>query len=149
MTKKQNETIKNETPQQNQNGQETKQDVPAFRPEDFKVNVRLRNDHAYILADVDIIYGCMKMSGAHIMDGKKGLYVQVAQTRTPRGDFRDTFYPLSGEARSGLNQLIKDEYIKTAQEMQNRIQHGIENSHAQEESQAPQEDPAPQMGQMM
>ena len=71
MTKKQNETIKNETPQQNQNSQETKQNVPAFRPEDFKVNVRLRNDHAYILADVDIIYGCMKMSGAHIMDGKR------------------------------------------------------------------------------
>ena len=147
MAKKQNESIKNGNPQQQD--QEAKQAVPTFRAEDFKVSVRLRNDHAYILADVDIVYGCMKMSGTHVMDGKKGLYVQMAQTRTPRGDYRDTFYPLSGEARSGLNQLIKDEFIKTAQEMQNRIQHGIENSHAQEEAQAPKEEPAPQMGQMM
>lgn len=148
MAKKQNEALSNTKPQQ-QHSQEGKQDVPVFRPEDFKINVRLRNDHAYILADVDIVYGCMKMSGAHIMDGKKGLYVQMAQTRTPRGDYRDTFYPLSGEARNGLNQLIKEAYIRTAQEMQNRIQHGIDNSHAQKDAQPPQEEPAPQMGQMM
>lgn len=152
MAKKQyeKEAPVNETSQQTQKSQDAKHEVPAFNAEDFKINVRLRYDHAYILADVDIVYGCMKMSGAHVMDGKKGLYVQMAQTRTPRGDYHDTFYPLSGEVRTGLNQVIKDEYIKTAQEMKNRIQHGIDNSHAQEEEgQAPNEEPAPQMGQMM
>lgn len=132
-----------------QQNPEVKPEVPAFKPEDFKVKVRLRNDHAYILADVDIVYGCMKMSGAHVMDGKKGLYVQMAQSRTPRGDYRDTFYPLSGEARTGLNQLIREEYIKTAQNMQNRIQQGIENSHAQEETQPVTEGQTPNMGQTM
>ncbi|EHJ7843790.1 MAG: septation protein SpoVG family protein [[Clostridium] innocuum] len=151
MTKKQNVNVTTDAAVEEKGMEKNvKQEVPAFDPKDFKINVRLRNDHAYILADVDIIYGCMKMSGAHIMDGKKGPYVQMAQTRTPRGDYRDTFYPLSGEARNGLNQLIKDEYIMTAQKMQARIQHGIDNSHAQEENiPKPQEEPAPQMGQMM
>lgn len=63
---------------------------------------------ATITIDDDLV-----ISGFTIVDGSKGLFVSMPNTKGKDGEYHDTVFPLSKKGRDGLNKIIIDAYKKS------------------------------------
>ncbi len=52
------------------------------------------------------------VTGIKIIDGSKGLFVNMPQRKTKTGEWKDVCYPASKEVREEFNKLFLEEYNK-------------------------------------
>lgn len=68
---------------------------------------------AYVTVTFDNAY---VVHGLKVMEGKAGLWVSMPASKDKRGEFRDTFHPITKEARDILVRTVLEKYEKSTGE---------------------------------
>jgi len=56
------------------------------------------------------VNGMVGINGIQVIDGKNGLFVQMPQTKTAEGEYKDIAFPVTKELRQQLNKAVLDTY---------------------------------------
>ena len=83
------------------------------------------NVKAYVTVTLDNSYA---VHGLKVMEGQKGLWVSMPASKDKRGSFRDTFHPITKEARDILMKAVLEKYGKTAGEAPSTSREGESNT---------------------
>ena len=93
------------------------QDIGAAevrKPEEIKIEVRVYplddpqgSTRAFASVSFDDLAA---IRGIRVVEGEKGLFVTMPQSKDRGGDYHDVAFPLSGDLRKEINKAILDEY---------------------------------------
>lgn len=56
------------------------------------------------------IEGCFVVTGIRIVEGKNGLFIAMPNRKTVNGEYKDICFPVTAEARAGIQDAILTEY---------------------------------------
>ena len=65
------------------------------------------NTKAFAAVTID---GMIGISGISVIEGSKGLFASMPQTRDGKGGFRDVAFPVTSEGRKTINEAVLSEY---------------------------------------
>ena len=54
--------------------------------------------------------------GIRVIDGEKGLFVAMPQSKDREGNYHDIAFPVSGDLRKAMNKAVLDEYKEMVKE---------------------------------
>ena len=85
-----------------------------IKPEDIKLDVRVYpldepqgNTKAFASVSLD---DAVAIRGVRVVDGKKGLFVTMPQSKDKEGDYHDIAFPLNGDLRKEITKTVLDKY---------------------------------------
>ena len=79
----------------------------------IKVNVWPSSKKGKVLANAKVIIGdAISVYPIRIIEGKGGYYLGMPRVLDREGEYRDVFYPVTGEARHTLTELVLKAYSK-------------------------------------
>lgn len=64
------------------------------------------------------------INGIRIVSGEKGLFAAMPRMKDSEGKYRDICFPVTGELRKKLNEVILDEYSNQKSSVQDQIKEG-------------------------
>lgn len=67
---------------------------------------------AYASMEIEESFVC---TGIRIVDGKKGLFVSMPQTKNKDGDFQDIFFPITAKAHEYVKSKVLEKYKDTGE----------------------------------
>ncbi len=70
----------------------------------MKAVVSITLDDEFVVHDIKVI------------EGEKGLFIAMPSRKAADGEYRDIAHPINSETRERIQQIILDEYEKTADE---------------------------------
>ena len=75
----------------------------------MKAVVSVTFDNAFVVHDIKVI------------EGEKGLFIEMPSKKTPDGEYRDIAHPIHGEMRSMLQDAILEEFRKVLEEQSEEV----------------------------
>ena len=71
--------------------------------------------------------------GIRVIEGEKGLFVSMPQSKDKEGKYHDIAFPVNSELRKALNKAVVDEYKSAAKSLENGMKRAAEKVDAPRE----------------
>lgn len=90
-----------------------------MKNDNLDLNVRIRKvadgNKTKAYASVNIA-GAFAVTGLRIIDGSKGLFVAMPSQKNHKGEYEDTFFPISKESREALQTAVLSAYEQSLEQ---------------------------------